>query len=825
MADQIKVVEITKQLLQIDPGSSTSFSAKNSQEEREFNITIVNSSEQFASFQVELITDGVDPDSTTKWYSVEPQVCAKKPPGDRTTFHVVITKAPIPAYDTTILLKIRVFSIEFENIYADQTIPLKIKKPNQPLEVWLMAEDLKVYPGDRLSIPILVYNLSREVANITLTLKDLHLDWFHQSVKENAQVIEKHIQLAPVASQKVTFDYVPSKNPPALKDTYKFIVTAEDQYGNSVERDGELEILPYGSVKFNCLALEQTIPQTNKLFGKKVDSAYYEFQFKNDSNLSQIVDLRIKELAKQKNSAKFPESTEIQTDAKEDADPLWLKRSKPVDVNPGEEKKPDPPWGIEKPRPWLGLGHRFRFEASLDLSHAKSGETSHPIYSEPNTQILELLVRPMIPIWLQIGAGLLGTLLVGIFWWMNPGTTHKAPVNSVRLIGNETTVLSGSSDETVLRWDVNPLPWIPERRRLAYREPLINAEETKQAVKVIRESPLRDGRIAVGLQSGGIQLWRVSPRQKLNFPVTTGDRVFDLDFTKESQYLFSGHGSSTVRQWDLRNPYNIPNQPIHQLQLSGIQPAGVASALAVIDPPDESEPSLVAIAGQYNRLFLWDWRSGKVYKVNYQWDQFSIQPIIGQYNYINSLAVNESNSLMVTADNRGFITTWNLDKLRQCVQRQQNSTRKLDREQQIQHNLEISNRKPESDSFGNKFEDLECGEDVRIQQWQTGQDGQSVRSVALSADGCYLATAGDDGRVALWPMTMNGQLVNEFPHGITLNSPSSSPLKTVDIKQPTTDYILVVSDAPGYRVAAYRHKVNSYHYCSSPSKLGQVPSP
>jgi WD40 repeat protein len=330
----------------------------------------------------------------------------------------------------------------------------------------------------------------------------------------------------------------------------------------------------------------------------------------------------------------------------------------------------------------------------------------------------------------------------------------------------------------------------------------------------------------------------------------TGDRVFDLDFTKESQYLFSGHGSGIVRQWDLQNPSNIPKRPIHQLQLSGIQPAGVASALAVIDPSDESELSLVAIAGQYNRLFLWDWRSKKVYKVNYQWEQFSnqryeptgqapvgvsprgagnepkeIQPIIGQYNYINSLTVNENNSLMVTADNRGFITTWNLDKLRQCVQRQQNSTTKLNREQQIQHHSEISDRKPERDSFGNKFEDLECGGDVRIQQWQTGQDGQSVRSVALSADGCYLATAGDDGRVALWLMTTNGQLVNEFPHGVTLNSPSGSPLKTVDIKQPTTDYILVVSDAPGYRVATYRHKVSSYHYCSSPSKLGQVPSP
>ena len=47
-------------------------------------VTVTNLSQVFASFQVALHVEGQDPNDTGEWYKVEPNVGAKKPPGDRT---------------------------------------------------------------------------------------------------------------------------------------------------------------------------------------------------------------------------------------------------------------------------------------------------------------------------------------------------------------------------------------------------------------------------------------------------------------------------------------------------------------------------------------------------------------------------------------------------------------------------------------------------------------------------------------------------------------------------------------------------------------------
>ena len=455
MANLIR--EVLQQRLVLIPDSSTNFVAENNESERELNVKVVNTTSDFTSFQVELIADGVDSDTKLKWYSAEPKVCSKKPPGDETEFRIVVTKAPIPAYETTLPITLKVFSIDSETLFDTRTFELSIEKPRRSLKVYLPVKDLKVNPGDKLDIPVLVYNLSPKFAQVKLTLEELDPEWF---LDLSTSPI---IQINAGDSQEVILHC----NPPrmAQSQVYSFTVRAEDQNTrNTISSFGHLEVLPYGEVEFECLEPNQTLPQRGELVAK------YPFQFKNLSNLKQRIALKITESGDSFTQIDFPDS--IVPDS--------------IVVEPGtpESSAPLLTWQVKRNRPWWGWGDTYRFEAVPILKNANSGDPSTPIsavlkndpsapYPLPNLQVLELQVRPLIPFWLQLGVGIIGLLLLALRGWLDPGVHHAAPVNTVRIIGNETTVVSGSSDQTIQRWDISPVPWLGGQYRLAHREALV----------------------------------------------------------------------------------------------------------------------------------------------------------------------------------------------------------------------------------------------------------------------------------------------------------------------------------------------------------------
>jgi WD40 repeat protein len=758
--------EVTKRRLRIVPDASRNYVAENSQTEREFEVKVVNTSSVFASFQVELSVGGIDPISKIQWYSVEPEICSKKPPGDETKFSVVITKAPTANYGSTIPVTLTVFSVDSETLSDTQILDLSIDKPKRPLKVFLPLKDLKVFPGDRLDIPVLVYNLSPKFTQVSLTLNDLDPDWLVQ--KE----LSKTLRVDAGDSQEIVFCCSPPKRTQTKSQVYDFSVQAEDQDHNTASYDGKIEVLPYGVIEFACLETSQTIPRSRQAKDKNGRVAHYPFQFTNNSNVKQKIALKISESGQP---------------LLEQEPPLLL------EIEPGAIATATQ--DLARPRPWLGWERKYRFEAVPVLSNAHSGEATESIYVDPNVQVLDLNVRPLIPFWLQLLCALLALLSSVAAWWLTPpGSPHKAPVNSVRIIGNETTVVSGASDQTVWRWDASPFPWIVNSRRLAYREPAI-AANTGKAVRVIREIPQREGQVAVGLENGEIQLWRVSPPQQDPSAqiFDRSDRVFDLDFTPDSRYLFSGHGSGFVRRWQRSSSGYTLARP--ELGL------GIAiSALAVIDLSVVNQPnrSLVAIAGQYDKFVLWDWERNLHYEVNYGWnlsssDSNSIQPVIGKYDYINSLAVAKNAPILAMSDNRGFITLWDIAALSRC--------------------MASPSRSP-------------CSVAPR-DQWQASDRGQSVRSVALSDDGCYLASVGDDRQVRVWliqearaqrrsPDTPNSEQIETFAN-------MDTALRAVDIKHPEPDYVLVAFNAPDNRVRLYRQAVDPAKSCPAPA-TNQVPS-
>ena len=303
----------------------------------------------------------------------------------------------------------------------------------------------------------------------------------------------------------------------------------------------------------------------------------------------------------------------------------------------------------------------------------------------------------------------------------------------------------------------------------------------------MQERPSYADQVAVGLENGEIHLFKVFSDEHIAQIANRTDRVFDLSFSQNSHYLFSGHGSGMVQQWELDG--NVAR--LHDK-------LNIKEAVYGISVIDDVEQPLVAIAGRRNTFILWDWEGDRAYSINYFWrDTFNFPAVVGQNQYINSIDVADEHPILATADNRGYITLWDTDELRRCVQNPlvgpDDST--ASHQKTIQH--------------------LQCSGREMTDQWQVGQVGQSVRSLALSDDGCYLATAGDDGRVMLWPLTAKGERFQST--GIRLAHHDMS-LRSIDLEFDGPNRLLVVSDAPNDRINLYSRRVNPQTTCLPPTE-------
>ncbi len=725
MAGNVKAV-VSQKILEFTPDSSSYSCDVSVKDENELDVTVTNNSDKFASFQVELSTPGLDENSQIKWYRVEPEICAKKPPGSETTFHVVITKAPIPAYDITIDLILKVFSVEHENLYTSQKLKLTIKKPLKSLRVEVPIEELKVSPGDAIEIPVIAYNLSPKISEITLTCSELDPDWMSAG-RERTLIVE------PGESEKTSFLCQPPRD--TLSQEYKFTVNAKSNTSQYTSREQRiLEILPDGVVKFSCSDKQQKIPGKGL---KKSNFATYELAFKNQSNLPQRVNIAI------------PEKEQQQGDFQTIPEELNLALGETKIMQLVAKKK----------RHWLGLKQILKFAVSAELTNRHSEENNTEIYADPNTQVLELKVSPIIPFLLQVGGGTLILLLLLLSWLLNPKVYHTGPVNSVRFFGNGSLVFSASSDQTIRRWQVDDSTWQLDIFRLKHKQPLIaEIKQTQKAVRVIRQSPKDNDQIAVGLENGEVKLWDISTNKQIKPPLSNkrGDRVFDIVFSQNGPYLYSGHGSGLVNQW------NLENSEKHH---SSINVKFTVYALAINESPPASP--LIFIAGRFNKLAVWNGNNQDKYELRYKWrdwDNKNLKPVFGQHHYITSLAT--ANNILASADNQGYITLWDIDLIREC----------------------INNQKP-------------CDEAILAQR-RDGHGHQPVRSVALTQNGRYLASAGDDGRVMLWSLTGDKEPAKWLEEGKMI-AQSDARLNSVDIKA-LNNSVLVTSGDDRYKVNLYR---------------------
>ncbi|MCC5666870.1 hypothetical protein LC653_23985 [Nostoc sp. CHAB 5784] len=687
MANSIST-EISEQVIKFKPGGAPA----------SFNITVTNDSDRFAAFQLEIIAAGAEVIPGLRWYSLSPEVSAKKPPGDSTRFTTMITDSPVPGFAGIMNLTVRIFSLELgEETREVVRLVVEQSKGLTPVKLTLPVAQFQVYPSDLLEIPVSVYNPSQLTVNVVLSFLGVDMKWLVDGS-------ERRLQIPPGGKAETTFLCqlpIPSQ---VASQAYPFTIEANLIDGPLSSATGTITVLPKGFVEFSCIPEKQQMPPSASAWWVlkwKCDSATYILKFDNASNLKPDVTVQVQPEAGQSKST-------------------WELIPEKAEISPGETAELQ--LVINKRRHWWGGSKKLQFEVNAT-------ESATGIDIRNDTQFLKLNVLPVLPIWMQllIGAGLL--TLAWACSWLNPDNPffgHNAPVTSVQFNGMGDKVVSGGNDKKIIKWN-----------SAGILNPLINQFEGDlgdlgRAVRVVRYRPVDNNLLAAGLENGEIRLFNLAGDGNKpidSFLFRKDDRVFALEFTKDSRFLFSGHGSGLVLQWDiqsdLENNVSVNNSPFKEKKFDF-----AVYALALAGKANKN----LMIGGRFNQLWMWNFATDKVRSLPY--------PEGSKDDYIQSLTVAAYKpNLMATADTQGYITLWNLDK---CLSK-----------------------------------DVKC---TIVDRWANGHGNKPVRSVALNRNGCYLASGGDDGRVMLWPLSIDGKRHLQFANGQEL-AKSEKRINSVDVKR------------------------------------------
>ncbi len=656
-----------------------------------FEVVVVNLSDHFAGFQVEVQAAGANPMRQRDWYAIAPEVSAKIPPGDGTQFQVQLLDSPVPGFVGLMNMTVRVFSLELADEDREM-IQVQVEQGQIPipLQLRLPITEFRAAPGEALEIPINVYNPSQLSTTAQLRLQGFNASWLLQGS-------ERRLDIGPGQEIDVAFVCQLPDITQTISQRYPFTIIATHSQGPPTEAHGSLDISPAGRINFQATPKQHQIPYKwawlPGWYGPPVE---YQLSFENRSNLPQTlqVEWRNPQESKGISSQMTPES---------------------LDLRPGATEQIS--LRIQGRRPLLG-GRSPNLEMGAVLSDQRLGNAN------PGQHLLKLRVAPILPLWTALGAI---PLLLYFLWaisWFNPDNAnygHQDVVNSVALDGLATKMISGSTDQNLRLWRVEAfnIAWL--------RQDMGVVGKAGKSVRAVAYRPVDNNQVVAGLENGDIQIWDLLLDRQLldSFFYRKDDRVLALQYRQDARRLYSGHGSGLVLEWDVDYDFD----DLARLEPGFREPVRSQSfdfAVYSLDFVDRDE-TLLAVAGRYNQLVFWNLETGDRTLLPYRAG--------GKDDYIFTVTSPEWRShILATGDNQGWITIWDLTT---CL--------------------------PDLVAGRSGGRDCEI-----IDQWPEGHGGEPVQSLALSHDGCYLVSGGNDGQVKLWPLNANGTRASRYPDGVAV---------------------------------------------------------
>ncbi|WOD37094.1 WD40 repeat domain-containing protein [Nodosilinea sp. E11] len=693
-----------------------------------FDVKVSNHSDDFATFQLEVLAAGVAAGADTHWYRQAPDLSAKIPPGDRTQFSIAILDVPpVPGgFVGAMTLTVRVFSVELRQ-EDRQVLNLVIEGSGiMPPRLELLLLTLTAQPLQALEIPVRLYNPNRSPLRVSLSLQGLPVEWLSDGY-------ERRLEVPPLGETEAVFLGQLGAPIATPSQIYPFTLVAQSGHGVGTQLRSQLTVLPTGHLGFDLVTpvvmyppspvtqLPDPLPapQSPALTVPEPTiplptTAHITLQWRNQSNLPQVITPVVQRV-----------SVEFMGDGIEEVVPMRSRDritlpERPLDLPIGADLPIVLPIAVQ--RAWLGWVRTQRFQIT-----ALRADEQIPLQPERHTVMVR--VRPRVSIWLQLAAVALltGMALLGVL----KSAGHRSTVNTVRFDGRASEVLSASEDQTVRRWSISG-------RRLRLLQRSVQADK---AVRVARYRPVGNDAVAVGYENGAVEIISLRVRQPplvLQHPLD--DRVFDLQFAPDAQSLFTAYGSGEVRRWDLSG---LPSGVLQPVQTETVGFA--VQALALVGTP----MAQVAVGGRFNRLTLWNWQQQTLTQIPYSSKG-------GDQDYITSLATTDRlPERLAVADNQGRISLWDL---RPC---------------------------------------LTGGVCRPLDDWLDGHGGQPVKAIALSDDGCYLVSGGDDGQTMLWELRADGEMVQGQKLGR-----SRQAITAVDVTR-RGDRLAVVSGGNDHRVRLY----------------------
>ncbi|MDJ0746050.1 MAG: hypothetical protein QNJ32_22180 [Xenococcaceae cyanobacterium MO_167.B27] len=580
-----------------------------------FKVTVKNLSNNYASFKLNLTAAGADPNMGDSWYNLDPITSVLIPEGDTTKFSVTILKAPILGMDL-INLEVKVSSLELPDINFHSLKLLVSPEPVGLLQVYLPVNSFAVYPRKIVDIPVRVSNPNHYQVDIVLRLIGLDSSWLERGSERRLLIGAGREGEIKFTCQSPIVKYTPC-------GIYTFTVKAyvnDEEWGQAT---GQIEILPIGTVFFSVTPDYNVLPSKASWLPQfQIEPATYQLELKNASNVVQNhITIAVEadkcdcQVIPPYGEAKLGETLNLKLEA-------------------------------TKKRHWWGLKRKYPVKITPSLSDLRLNTT------DPSSKNVELLVHPLLPLWLQLG---LGAFAIIIILWLLSITGHSDRVNSVTFSSDINPILSGSEDGTVREWKATPdhvfckwLNW--QGFCLQHQDILLDSKKTGDLDSVnvvkLRSDHNVSGKFAfLGFDSGKASKLNILTQEETRIldNQDSSNRVLDIIASPDFKTVFLGRGTKLL-QWNSEDNSSqdlIPqNISIHVLTLT----------------PDHK--SIIA-GGQFNKIFLINLSGDRKYQ------SLNLHPLINKdADQITGLKITKNN-ILISTDNRGLIQIWDFNKCRQ----------------------------------------------------------------------------------------------------------------------------------------------------------------